>query len=57
MAVSSPMMRWPLLRARRPRPRHAANFKEMLMEDLMWLGFIVGLLAVTLIYVRLCDNA
>jgi hypothetical protein len=34
-----------------------ANRKEMQMEDLMWLGFIVALLAATLVYVRLCDNA
>jgi hypothetical protein len=33
------------------------KIKELLMEDLLWLGFIVGLLALTLVYVRLCDNA
>ena len=37
--------------------RRPSHNKEMQMEDLMWLGFIVGLLAVTLVYVRLCDNA
>lgn len=33
------------------------NIEEIPMEDLMWLGFIVALLAATLVYVRLCDNA
>jgi hypothetical protein len=33
------------------------KIREFLMEDLLWLGFILGLLAVTLAYVRLCDNA
>ena len=27
------------------------------MEDLTWLAFMLGLLAVTLAYVRLCENA
>ena len=30
---------------------------ELAMQDLLWIGLIVGLLAVTLAYVRLCDNA
>ncbi len=30
---------------------------EALMEDLLWIGVVLGLLAVTLGYVRLCDNA
>jgi hypothetical protein len=28
-----------------------------LMDDLLWLSIMVGLLAATLAYVRLCDNA
>jgi hypothetical protein len=27
------------------------------MQDLIWLGVVAGLLAATLAYVRLCDNA
>ena len=27
------------------------------MEDLMWIGFMAGLLVVTLAYVGLCDKA
>jgi len=27
------------------------------MQDLAWIGVMVGLLAATLAYVRLCDNA
>jgi hypothetical protein len=30
---------------------------ETLMDDLLWISIMVGLLAVTLAYVRLCDNA
>jgi len=27
------------------------------MDDLLWISIMVGLLAATLAYVRLCDNA
>jgi hypothetical protein len=27
------------------------------MQDLLWIAFMVGLVAATLAYVRLCDNA
>jgi len=27
------------------------------MQDLLWIGLVLGLLAVSLGYVRLCDNA
>lgn len=30
---------------------------ERLMEDLLWILVIVGLVAATLAYARLCDNA
>jgi hypothetical protein len=30
---------------------------ETLMDDLLWISIMVGLLVVTLAYVRLCDNA
>ena len=36
---------------------NSGRLKEFPMEDLIWLGFLVGLLAVTLAYVRLCDKA
>jgi len=39
------------------RPAEKGRLKEMLVDDLFWLGMIVGLLAATLAYVRLCDNA
>jgi hypothetical protein len=29
----------------------------VLMQDLLWLLFVAGLLAATLAYARLCDNA
>jgi hypothetical protein len=32
-------------------------FQEALMEDLIWIAAMLGLLAVTLAYVRLCENA
>ena len=33
-------------------------FEEIrLMEDLLWIFVMVGLLAATLAYARLCDNA
>jgi len=27
------------------------------MQDLIWIGIILGLVAASLVYVRLCDNA
>jgi hypothetical protein len=30
---------------------------ENMMQDVLWIAAIVGLLAATLAYVRLCDNA
>jgi len=27
------------------------------MQDLLWIAIVFGLLAMTLAYVRLCDNA
>jgi len=27
------------------------------MQDLLWIAFMIGLVAATLAYVRLCDNA
>jgi len=27
------------------------------MDDILWLAILVGLVAATLAYVRLCDNA
>jgi len=27
------------------------------MQDIVWIALLLGLLAVTLAYVRLCDNA
>jgi len=27
------------------------------MQDLLWIAIMVGLVALTLAYVRLCDNA
>jgi hypothetical protein len=29
----------------------------MTMQDLLWIAILFGLLAMTLAYVRLCDNA
>lgn len=29
----------------------------MAMQDLLWVAIMVGLVALTLAYVRLCDNA
>lgn len=29
----------------------------MPMQDLLWIAIMVGLVALTLAYVRLCDNA
>jgi hypothetical protein len=33
------------------------NVKAFLMTDLLWLGALAGLVALTLAYVRLCDEA
>ena len=43
----------------RPAPAHcrAAVGLEHMMQDFLWLLVAVGLLAATLAYVRLCDNA
>jgi len=30
---------------------------ENMMQDVLWIAAIAGLLAATLAYVRLCDNA
>jgi len=27
------------------------------MQDLLWIAILIGLVALTLAYVRLCDNA
>ncbi|HEX7853061.1 MAG TPA: hypothetical protein VF503_05130 [Sphingobium sp.] len=27
------------------------------MQDLIWIGIVLGLLAASLAYIRLCDNA
>jgi len=27
------------------------------MGDVLWVGLVIGLLALSLVYVRLCDNA
>jgi len=27
------------------------------MQDIIWIGIILGLLGASLVYVRLCDNA
>jgi hypothetical protein len=32
-------------------------FHEDQMQDIVWIALLLGLLAVTLAYVRLCDNA
>lgn len=29
----------------------------MPMQDILWIAVVIGLLALTLAYVRLCDNA
>ena len=41
------------------RPGHflANHSKEAAMEELTWIGILLGLFAVTLLYVRLCENA
>jgi hypothetical protein len=31
--------------------------KDRPMQDLLWIAIMVGLVAATLAYVRLCDNA
>jgi len=31
--------------------------REAVMDDLLWIAVMLGLLAVTLAYVRLCDAA
>jgi len=28
-----------------------------MMEDLLWIGVMLGLFAVSLLYIRLCENA
>ncbi|MET0376371.1 MAG: hypothetical protein ABW128_19205 [Rhizorhabdus sp.] len=33
------------------------HVRERLMEDLLWILVMVGLVAATLAYARLCDNA
>jgi len=37
--------------------RAFASRKESPMQDLLWIAAMVGLVAATLAYVRLCDNA
>jgi len=46
-------------RARRVRGRvfPFAFRKEYPMQDLLWIAAMAGLVAATLAYVRLCDNA
>ena len=44
-----PMMRLP--------NGQSSIFREDQMQDILWIGLLLGLLAVTLAYVRLCDNA
>lgn len=50
----------PLVRDHLPPPRGVGigllNGDDM-MDDIIWLTVIVGLLAATLVYVRLCDAA
>ena len=42
----------------RPRPIVPRRFRlELIMQDFLWLLVAVGVLAATLAYVRLCDNA
>lgn len=31
--------------------------REVFVQDLLWIAIMIGLAAVTLAYVRLCDNA
>ena len=41
-----------------PTVHVVANYsEEAAMEDLTWIGVMLGLFAVTLVYVRLCENA
>ncbi|MDF0487693.1 hypothetical protein PX554_06090 [Sphingomonas sp. H39-1-10] len=37
--------------------RAFASRKESPMQDLLWIAALAGLVAATLAYVRLCDNA
>ena len=37
--------------------RYGGGLKENMMNDILWLAAIVGMLAATLAYVRLCDAA
>lgn len=39
------------------RPRHGQGRRHSPMQDVIWIAIIFGLLALTLAYVRLCDNA
>jgi len=41
-------------RAADPRP---ASCGSLVMQDLLWIAITLGLLAATLAYVQLCDNA
>ena len=31
--------------------------RENMMDDLLWIGVMFGLFAVSLLYIRLCENA
>jgi hypothetical protein len=43
---------------RRIAPPDAAGFcGSFIMQDLLWIGVTLGLLAASLAYVRLCDMA
>jgi hypothetical protein len=37
--------------------RRCAFSRETMMEDLLWIGVMFGLFAVSLLYIRLCENA
>jgi hypothetical protein len=40
-----------------PRPATDALRECNNMQDLLWIGIILGLVAASLAYVRLCDDA
>lgn len=40
-----------------PTVRVSTQARSVTMQDLLWIGALVGLLAATLAYVRLCDLA
>ncbi|VVT25587.1 conserved hypothetical protein [Sphingomonas aurantiaca] len=39
------------------RLAHRCLLKDRSMQDLLWIAFMLGLVAATLAYVRLCDHA